>query len=244
MADEKTLEKVRKLLAQAENQMGTPEGEAFSARAEELMIRHGIEQDMLDAAQGTNNGKPTSKQVFVPAPYAKEKAGLLCTVATHNSGDAIICKPSRGWSKGCTVYVYAFDRDLDAIEWLFTSLSLQAMNALSNREIPVDRHGRRMDAATFRSGWMLDFRVGVHTRMEQMRRDAEKDAEQEHGGAALVLAEKKSQVEALLKQNVPQTKQMSSRSSGRGRGDGFSAGMNADLGQKRFNRGGSKQLAS
>lgn len=171
MAEEKTLDKVRRLLAQAEDQAGTPEGDAFSKKAEELMIRHGIEQAVLDAAEGNSKGEVASHRIFCPAPYAKQKAGLVCTVAHYNQGKAVIHEPLCGWSKGAAVYAYGFEADLKTIEFLFTSLLLQATSALATRTVPVDRFGRRMDAGTFRAGWIMDFDSGVASRMAEMQQD-------------------------------------------------------------------------
>lgn len=168
MAEEKTLERVRRLLAQAEDQAGTPEGDAFSAKAEELMIRYGIEQAVLDNADGTSKGEVASRRIFCRAPYAKQKAGLVCTIAHYNQGKAVIHEPLGGWSKGGAVYAYGFERDLETIEFLFTSLALQATSALATRTVPSDRFGRRMDAATFRAGWIMDFDHGVASRMAEM----------------------------------------------------------------------------
>lgn len=250
MADEKILERVRRLLAQAEDQAGTPEGDTFSAKAEELMIRHGIEQAVLDEADGTSKGEVTSRRIFCHAPYAKQKAGLVCTVAAYNQGKAVVHEPLGGWSKGCAVYAYGFAADLDTIEFLFTSLSLQAVTALATRAIPRDRFGDRMDAATFRAGWLMDFDRGVASRMAEMEQRAKAAADRKHaaaggqpGGAELVLRDKKQQVTDHVRELYPHMGVMRSRSSGRGRGDGFAAGRSADLGQQRFS-GSRKQLAN
>lgn len=241
MPEEKILERVRKLLAQAEDQSGTEEGDTFSAMAEKLMIRHGIEQAVLDEAEGRDKGEVTARRIWCSAPYSKQKASLLCTVAVFNQGKAVIHTPRKGYGKGCAVSIYGFERDLESIEFLFTSLALQATQALTKRPVPADRFGRRMDPATFRSGWLMDFDLGVTSRMREMQQDAEQEADaardvtgETGANAAVVVRDKQQQISDHVAELYPHLGQMRMRSSGVGQGDGFSAGRSADLGAKRF----------
>lgn len=244
MTDEKTLEKVRKLLAQAEDQAGTPEGEVFSKRAEEMMIRHGIEQDVLDAAEGKGKGDLGATRLFLPTPYAKEKSALAGAIIDHNQCQGVVhWKRTRtgrlSAGSGLTVSVYGFDRDRSTVEFLFTSLSVQAVKGMHAAFVPIDE-----DPATFRASWMLGFANGVRQRMAEMSLRAQRDADSTSTGAAVVLADKQSQVEQYVASLYPHVSQgRAMRTSGSGVGAGRRAGRSADLGQQRFS-GGRKQLAT
>ncbi len=244
MADEKTRDKVRRLLAQAEDQAGTPEGETFSAKAEELMIRHGIEQAVLDDAEGKSKGELGATRLFIPKPYAKEKSALAGAIAHHNQ-----CQGVLHWKRthtgrrtagaGLTMSIYGFDRDRDTVEFLFTSLNLQAVKGLHAAREPVDE-----DPATFRASWLLGFADGVRQRMTEMRLRVQRDVASESGGGAdLVLADKKQQVEQYVESLYPGLGYgRAVRSSGSGAGAGRRAGRSADLGRSRVG-GGSRQIA-
>lgn len=244
MADEKIRERVRKLLAQAEDQAGSEEGETFSAKAEELMIRHGIEQAVLDEAEGKNKGELGATRIFIPKPYAKEKSALAGAIAEHNQ-----CQAVAHWKRtqtgrrtagnGLTVSVYGFDRDRDTVDFLFTSLSLQAVKGMHAAIEPFDE-----DPATFRASWLLGFTDGVRQRMTEMRLRAQHDVTAESSGADLVLADKSAQVEQYVDSLYPGLgSSRAMRSSGSGVGAGRRAGRSADLGQQRFS-GSRKQLAN
>ena len=71
------LERVRKLLAQAEDPGVTAqEAEAFNAKAAELIARHGIDAALL-AATGRTRDEVGHRAIVVDNPYARDKAHLL-----------------------------------------------------------------------------------------------------------------------------------------------------------------------
>lgn len=241
---EKTLDKVRRLLAQAEDQAGSPEGDAFSAKAEELMIRHGIEQAVLDAAEGTDKGELGATRVFIPKPYAKEKSLLLGAITDHNDCQGVVhwkrtSTGRRTAGNGLVVSIYGFARDRDTVEFLFASLSLQAVKGMHAAVEPFDE-----DPATFRASWLLGFAGGVRQRMTEMRIRAKQDVTSESAGTDLVLADKSAQVDQYVESLYPGLGSgRTTRSSGSGVGEGRRAGRSADLGQQRFN-GSRKQIAN
>ena len=76
------LDRVRKLLAKAENEAVTPaEAEALTAKAAELMARYGIDRARLAAAQ-PHTDKPGNRVIDVDNPWAAVKAHLLTGLAT------------------------------------------------------------------------------------------------------------------------------------------------------------------
>lgn len=238
MERDRLLERVRALLAKAEDQAGTPEGEMFAAKAEELMIRHGIEQAVLDAQKGDDLGEIGETRIWCPAPYAKQKAGIVCAASHYNQCHGVIIEP-RSWGKGCHVAVYGYEQDRDTVEFLVTSLLLQAVQALGKEQIPVRWDGRSEDPASYRASWLMGFRSGVESRMREMQRQATEDYKS--SGAELVLINKQDRINQWITENVSGLKSIRTTSSGSGRGAGYRAGRNADLGQNRFS-GAKKQI--
>src|SRR6202042_2954643 len=76
------LDRIRKLLAQAEDDaVTTAEAEAFTAKAAELMARYGIDRALLAAAEpGTD--EPADKIITIPNPWAAVHAHLLTGIAS------------------------------------------------------------------------------------------------------------------------------------------------------------------
>jgi hypothetical protein len=124
--DQRMLERVRALLAKAESTEFPEEAEALTARAQELMSRHSIDEALLAATAARQSGKagPGSQasgcRLFVDSPYEAAKAMLLDVIAKANRCRAIWYK-QLGLSS-----VVGFPSDLNAVELLFTSLLVQA----------------------------------------------------------------------------------------------------------------------
>ena len=88
---DKRLEKVRKLLALAEDPAATPhEAETFTAKAAELIAAYGIDEALLAATKP--NEKNIEKRVMVMhAPYARDKSTLAYGVAVALGVQGVIC---------------------------------------------------------------------------------------------------------------------------------------------------------
>ncbi|MFY1619058.1 DUF2786 domain-containing protein [Micromonospora sp. WMMD736] len=117
------LDRVRALLAKAESTTFPAEAEALTAKAQELIARHSIDEALL--AAGTERGDlPSGVRLGVETPYAGAKALLVQEVAAANRCEAI-------WSDdlGFTT-VLGWPADLVAVELLYTSLLVQATAAM------------------------------------------------------------------------------------------------------------------
>jgi Protein of unknown function (DUF2786) len=82
--DTRMLAKVRALLAKAESTTFEEEANALTAKAQELMARHAIDQAMVAGADGADSDGPTGRRIGVDDPYAGAKANLLHSVAQAN----------------------------------------------------------------------------------------------------------------------------------------------------------------
>lgn len=242
--------KVQKLLAQAQDQAGTPEGDAFSSQAERIMQKYGIQKAVEEAQKaadqggvGFRKGDVKTKKLFIPAPYAKHKGWLAGSVARHLQCEVVLTPKGKGFGQGCYATVIGFETDLETVEMLFLSLSLQATQGVAKQEIPTNIFGEREDPATFRASWLIGFMQGVESRMQEQRRRATEEVSRETGrGAEIVLRDKNALVKSQLAELFPDTRSGSLRSSGSGRGAGYRAGRNADIGNKRMGSGSKAAL--
>ncbi|MBE1585041.1 DUF2786 domain-containing protein [Nonomuraea angiospora] len=213
---ERTLERVRKLLAKAERTDNEHERATFMAAASALMAKHGI--DSLPPA-GTRQ-TPGDRVVTLPNPWAREKARLVSLVA-----QAVRCRPlliGRG-EGGQRVHVFGFAADLERADLLATSLLLQMATGLARVRVPDGVTAVR----AYRRSWLLGFTDEVY----RLLCVAESQAEQASTGAALVLADRRAEVERAVAAHYPDIRVSVPRTSGTGYRDGVAAGRRADLGR-------------
>ncbi|NUW37247.1 DUF2786 domain-containing protein [Nonomuraea sp. SMC257] len=229
---ERTLERVRKLLAKAERTDNEHERATFMAAASALMAKYGI--DALDP--GEQRQAPGDRIVTLPAPWAREKARLVGLVA-----QAVRCRPlliGRG-DGGHRVHIFGFAADLERADLLATSLLLQMASGLARTRPPVEAAAAR----AYRRSWLLGFADEVY----RLLREAERRAEAEHvapsASTALVLADRRAEVERAVAARYPRIRVTVPRMSGTGYHDGAAAGRRADLGRTRVPDASSPELA-
>ncbi|MGQ4516734.1 DUF2786 domain-containing protein [Streptomyces sp. DW26H14] len=150
----KVLGRIRGLLAKAESTDFPDEAEALSAKAQQLMARHRVDEALLrgDAA----GGGPGFRRIGVDRPYEGPKALLLDAVAAANGCEAV-------WSAdfGFSTVV-GHESDLEAVELLYTSLLVQADRALA------DGPSRRRD---YRVSFLIAYAARVRERLTTAAED-------------------------------------------------------------------------
>ncbi|EFL40024.1 DUF2786 domain-containing protein [Streptomyces griseoflavus] len=153
--ESRMLGRIRALLAKAEATGFPEEAEALSAKAQELMARHSVDEALL-AARGASAETPGACRIGVEPPYEQAKAVLLDAVAGANHCRAVWNEPF-GFST-----VVGFASDLEAVELLYTSLLVQATTAMTRAEA-AQRAGGRKRTKTFRQSFLASYahRVGA-----------------------------------------------------------------------------------
>ncbi|MEU6373306.1 DUF2786 domain-containing protein [Streptomyces sp. NPDC046909] len=156
--ESRMLTRIRALLAKAEATGYPEEAEALSAKAQELMARHSVDEALLDA-QAPTHDSPGACRIGVEPPYEQAKAVLLDAVATANHCRAVWNEPFAFST------VVGFEPDLVAVELLYTSLLVQATTAMTKAEA-AQRAGGRKRTKTFRQSFLAAYahRVGVRLR--------------------------------------------------------------------------------
>ena len=230
--------RIQALLAKAESTSFPEEAEACIAKAQELMARHSIDQAVLEAARGS--ASVADVMVTIPAPYASAKASLLGAVASANRCRAVVGRGLNG-TQYCTLVGY--EADLDVVQTLFASLSIQAVRFMLAEAVPPHDGVR-----AFRHAFLLAYAQRIGQRLREAERAAQLEAERaaypagDTSGASsvgVVLADRSRQVDAALDRLFPRlTTRTTTASSGAGYERGRKAADRASLGRRGVNGGG------
>jgi hypothetical protein len=229
------LDRVRKLLAKAEDEGCTPaEAEALTAKAAELMARYGIDRALLGALHPETDS--VGDRVFdLDNPWAAVKAHLLAGLAAALRCQCVLLNRRQ---PGSRVHVFGFLSDLERADILFTSLLVQMARALAAQ--PVAAYGGA--AKAWRRSWMLGYASAVVARVRAAEEAAVASATSERDGAAagggpsaeLVLADRALTVRRQAEQAYPRTRRTRVTYTGSGYADGYREGQKADIGGARL----------
>lgn len=193
--DPKMLARVRGLLAKAESTAFPEEAEALSAKAQELMARHALEQALVDAGTPRAAGA-SARRLWLDAPYVSAKSSLVHQVARANRCRAVTLDALD------LVTVVGHPADLATVELLVTSLLVQADRALlaEGRASPTGSRTR-----SFRRAFLLAYATRVGERLREAAEAAETEAAQGEGGGSLlpVLAAREEVVERTVAELFP-----------------------------------------
>ncbi|MFF9869246.1 DUF2786 domain-containing protein [Streptomyces sp. NPDC013953] len=156
------LARIRALLAKAEATGFPEEAEAFTAKAQELMARHSLDEAALAARTHSTDG-PAAVRIGVDAPYETAKAILLDAVAAANHCRAV-WNEAFGFST-----VVGYEPDLEVVELLYTSLLVQGTGAMTKAEA-AQRAGGRKRTKTFRQSFLLAYAQRIGDRLASTSR--------------------------------------------------------------------------
>jgi Protein of unknown function (DUF2786) len=208
-SDQRVLDRVRALLAKAESTEFPEEAEALTARAQELMARHSIDEALLAAsAPGrAGTGSASGLRLFIESPYEAAKAVLLDVIASANRCRAV-------WHKELGLgTVLGFPGDLQAVELMFTSLLVQATTALVAAGSRQDAWGRSR-TRSFRQSFLAAYAQRIGERLAEAAGAAERQATAEAPGTNLlpVLAARNRAVNDAVEAMFPRLTRNTTRS--------------------------------
>ncbi|KPC67194.1 DUF2786 domain-containing protein [Streptomyces chattanoogensis] len=178
-AASRALGRIRGLLAKAEATNFAEEAEALSAKAQELMARHSIDEALLDSGSQGGQPGPSAVRIGIEGPYEQAKALLLDAVAAANRCQAVWAADV-GFST-----VVGFTADLDAAEMLYTSLLLQATAAM--HRAGDAHHARSRRTRDFRQTFLVAYADRIRARLAAATEAATNAATTESPGTAPAL---------------------------------------------------------
>ncbi|MFE0204794.1 DUF2786 domain-containing protein [Streptomyces sp. NPDC058985] len=226
--ESRALARIRALLAKAEATGYPEEAEALSAKAQELMARHSVDEALL-SAHAPSPDAPGACRIGVEAPYEQVKAVLLDAVADANHCRAVWNEPL-GFST-----VVGFEADLEAVELLHTSLLVQAEAAMTKAEA-AQRAGGRKRTKTFRQSFLAAYAHRAGTRLRAAAEAAAAEAGRTGDVDLLpVLASRDVAVTDRLERMFPETTTTRLRGAGDAAGwtEGTRAADHAEVGRRR-----------
>ncbi len=224
--DQRTLDRVRALLAKAESTDFPEEADACTAKAQELMARHRIDQALLTAARGEPGG-PATRRMSIDNPYETPKTLLLQVVAEANRCRAVWMKRF-GFST-----VVGFPTDIDATELLFTSLLVQATRAMTQTSPTVDAYGRNT-TRSFRQSFLTAYASRIGERLNAASDEVETAQARQASDLLPVLAARDDAVRLAVEEQFPEvTRRTTTVSNSSGWVSGRAAADRASLSGRR-----------
>lgn len=227
---------IRKLLAKAERTENEHEAAAFFAKAEELMIKWGIENVTTEEAKSE---KIEVRQFRVYDPYTKAQVNLAAAVArgfncrvfysdsyTNRKGEY------KQYVVGATVTVVGFSGDVTQFDLLFNALNVHMPLALKDYmrspEAKASWSSRHVQTNSFYSGFVNK----VSSRLQERVRVVKEEVAPTGSSTALVLLDRKAQVDEYMSENfnLRQGRATRRQTDSRAYGAGSVAGSSANLG--------------
>jgi hypothetical protein len=240
------LERVRKLLAKAQAEGTTqPEAEALTAKAAELMARHGIDKALL-AATRPETDKPGDKVIDVDNPWARVHAHLLCGIGSAMRCQAVMLPRA---DSGTRIHLFGFQSDLERVDLMYTSLMLQMANGLRQADVPRHAQGGRLRA--WNRSYLLGFATAAVARVREAEARAVNDglaadcAAGSNGTSsrtAVVLADRSLVIKHSVAAAYPLTRKTRLTYSGSGYSTGYAKGQQANLRGTSVNGQGARAL--
>jgi hypothetical protein len=240
-ASDRLLDRVRKLLAKAEDDGVTPpEAQALTAKAAELMAKYGIDRALL-AADRPETDQPASRVLDIDHPWARVKAHLLCGLGSALRCQCILLSPPGGGSR---VHVFGYASDIERTDLLYTSVLIQMWHGLAGARVPDWSSSPR----AWRRSWLLGFATAVVSRVRAAEHGAACQATAVGGEsgsrAAVVLADRALVIRRNVEQAYPVTRTARVTYSGSGYRDGYAQGQRADIGGSRLSPRRGRALAA
>ena len=196
MSNDSLKDKIAALLAKAERTDNEHERDAFNAKAEQLMLKYGIEQAELQAA-----GKVKPEDIIEIRMEFGGSYGIIMPTFIHSVARAlgnINVLKSKSWDgKKYYVYVIGHKSDVEAAEMLINSLQLQAMTAMKRwwKSYEYRPILSGMEAYKARRQFIASFGQGAGDRIRSERKVEEANVS---AGTALVLVGKKEAVDKWM----------------------------------------------
>lgn len=226
------IDKIKALLAKAEGTTNPHERDSFNAKAEELMLRHGVEQAELESRGEVKPEEIVQETLAYRGSYSEVMgnfANAVCIALGHLT--VLQTPPFRGTRY---VYIIGHETDVENAVLLVRSLETQAIKAAKawarqgyGGYSPVTG----WDKYQCRRTYVRSFATGAGDRIQREREVREGGAS---AGAELVLVSKQQRVDSWVAETYTKLGKSRGLSTGYGARDGYAAGQKADIGTDRL----------
>ncbi|THV43029.1 DUF2786 domain-containing protein [Glycomyces buryatensis] len=191
--------KIQALLAKAEATGSDAEAEAFTAKAQQLIARHSVNEALLSQT-GHGKREPDALRVIIERPYEMPKSELLAQIASANH-----CRPVYWPDGGFTTLIGDRD-DLRSVELLYNSLLVQA-TATMTRAGSVSSKAGRSQTRSFRQSFLASFAGRIGERLRASAGDTTREVAEETGTDLVpVMRQRDERVDARTEELFPNLK--------------------------------------
>lgn len=223
------LRRVRALLAKAESSEYDAEAESFTAKAQALIATYSLADALEhDDADGSTDG-PASIRLVIERPYPRQKFTLLGVVARANR-----CRSILHDGLGLAT-VIGYPIDCDATELLFTSLLVQAAQAMQRHGSTTDGYGTST-TKSFRRSFLQGFAERIGERLADESDTVAAEAATSAPSLLPALATRAANVERAVDEIFPELSRLRPSQAtfdGSGYRAGVAAADRADLAARR-----------
>ena len=220
MTTNKIQARIKALLAQAEDQKGTPEGDAFERKAFELLGKYGLTE--FDLGQDRNAAHEMTYETFhVTGPYHIQKQLLMSYI-----GEALGCIAARV-TNSREVRIAGTRRNVERTIFLYQLLVVQAESEAVS--LTGDYH---YSTKQVRASFWVGFGARVNERLKESESVAREEAAK--SGALVPVDEYSKATKHMMEMgDRPGKSNLRSRLAARGIDSGRESADRADLGQAR-----------
>jgi hypothetical protein len=232
----KYAERIAALLAKAQDPAATPaEAESYTAKAEELMVRWGISDAMVNAKREGEKAEKVIEERFTVAGLNSLALVELAFSVGRGLGTVRILKARDGSQREAQrIYVIGHESDVKRYRTLYDSLVLQAMAARDawwkeeNKTTRYTQYAGRLARRQF----VMSFGHTVGARLAATRKTEEDKAVKYTKSTELVLRDRQAAVDDWMARMYPKLgKGRAIAGSHAGRAAGQEAGRKANIGQ-------------
>lgn len=201
-------EKIALLLRKAENTTSEVEAELFTAKAQELMTKYAITEELLAKAEGRQvQDHVIQDSIVYRGIYQAALFNIGKAIAVNNNCKILIDK----WSGGrntTSLIVVGFSQDVARVQLLDASLQIQASTAMQRwyRRQDMDR-AAGMQKYKARREFFFGFAIGVGQKLAMARRAGVAEAVKEESTRSGVAAsDVRTSTELVLRTKDEQVK--------------------------------------
>lgn len=219
-ANDTVKNRIRKLLAQAKDREGTPEGDTFQEKAFDLLARYGLTE--FDVEDDRKDLEADLVEEFEVEKYYRIERQILLACIANALGCAVVRYRGSGRTK-----VAGTRRNVERTRLLFDSLVMHMITEAGKLRGSVNGGGTTQQ---IRHSFMLGYSSQIGNRLAEIENQVREEVRE--SGAALVPVDEKERAKRLI---GTRTAKMRSRS--RVHWGGYESGQEganrADLGQTR-----------
>lgn len=155
--------RVQKLINQAKDQHGTPEGDAFMERAVAIMARYGF--DERDLTSPDADDEITSHEITFTGSYTQQQAQLLMKIAEALHCKAFCVAADRS-NRATSATIFGARRHIERVNMLYALIN-PMMLTLAKRDDVVTFENYGTSAVVRRRSFMLGFAHRLAERLSE-----------------------------------------------------------------------------